>query len=515
MENSPEPASSDAPETPQRMSSPPTFDNPRALKRASMPARPPTAVARHSKRLTLNFPINLPTAPISRSEMASPMTPASQSSAHPSPITRATTPALLDELNDGYDFLTAIAAQERKVLELREELQRAESELATLKKQWALAEKTRKRTDININVEALRALRSPELQSGDGSAERSGVTSPSIAQKRISRELDRQNLLRNFPGDGGTSISANGRRVFHGSRHTRTLSLLSQDLNKQSRDGENNNARPEGQRIGRTPRSATLPSIERSCDATAAKASAVSSSIAQWRRSMPPTSSGEALLRTGRQMASDLKEGFWTFLEDIRQATVGEEGISATESRTVPPASTAQRPARRTDRSVTPKASERPADAGSNARSTSSSAASTRERGAGAGAAKSGKDTTSTDISTSFWSEFGVDVPGQKSASNTTTTNKNNNNKNKHAESIPSEKKEQAESNLIDIDDNWDMWDTPQPSNNRTHTPSASSSTIGSKRDQSPATQSSSPRTSTRSVVLVNYLLSSYLCDSF
>lgn len=481
-----------APETSQRMSSPPIFDSPRVLKRASLPARPPTAVARHTKRLTLNFPINLPTAPISRSDLTSPalITPASsQSSIHPSPAPRTSTPALVDELNnDGYDFLTAIAAQERKVLELREELQRAETELATLKKQWALAERTRKRTDVSIHAEALKSLRSPERVSADGASEKSGTDSSSIAQKRFSRDLDRQNIIRSAPGDGGTSISANGRRVFHGSRHTRTLSLLSPEMGggASKRDGDNS-TKPEGQRIGRTPRSATLPSIERSTDVTAARTSAIGSTgrgdgVAQWRRSLPPpASSGEALMRTGKQMASDLREGFWTFLEDIRQATVGEEGISATESRTV-------QPARRTERSVTPRSRERPVAGSTAVARSNSSASSTRERGSSA-AAKSGKDTTPADISMSFWSEFGVDIPGQ-----TSTTSS------KPAKGTPNEQKEQEDSSLLDVDDNWDVWDTPQPSDNKTHTPSSSRSTIESKRDQSPATQMSSPRTSTRYV---------------
>lgn len=374
------------------------------------------------------------------------------------------------------------------MLELREELQRAETELATLKKQWALAERTRKRTDVSIHAEALKSLRSPERVSADGASEKSGTDSSSIAQKRFSRDLDRQNIIRSAPGDGGTSISANGRRVFHGSRHTRTLSLLSPEMGggASKRDGDNS-TKPEGQRIGRTPRSATLPSIERSTDVTAARTSAIGSTgrgdgVAQWRRSLPPpASSGEALMRTGKQMASDLREGFWTFLEDIRQATVGEEGISATESRTV-------QPARRTERSVTPRSRERPVAGSTAVARSNSSASSTRERGSSA-AAKSGKDTTPADISMSFWSEFGVDIPGQ-----TSTTSS------KPAKGTPNEQKEQEDSSLLDVDDNWDVWDTPQPSDNKTHTPSSSRSTIESKRDQSPATQMSSPRTSTRYV---------------
>ena len=48
----------------------------------------------------------------------------------------------------------------------------------------------------------------------------------------------------------------------------------------------------------------------------------------------------------------------------------------------------------------------------------------------------------------------------------------------------------------LDVDETWDDWDTPQPK--KSHTPSSSRSTIESRQDQSPVTQASSPRTSTR-----------------
>jgi hypothetical protein len=35
-----------------------------------------------------------------------------------------------------------------------------------------------------------------------------------------------------------------------------------------------------------------------------------------------------------KQIAQDFRQGLWTFVEDLRQATVGDEGISATSNRT-------------------------------------------------------------------------------------------------------------------------------------------------------------------------------------
>jgi len=39
----------------------------------------------------------------------------------------------------------------------------------------------------------------------------------------------------------------------------------------------------------------------------------------------------DVLIRTGRQMASDFKDGLWTFIEDLRQVTVGEEGVNGSQ----------------------------------------------------------------------------------------------------------------------------------------------------------------------------------------
>ena len=38
-------------------------------------------------------------------------------------------------------------------------------------------------------------------------------------------------------------------------------------------------------------------------------------------------------MKTGKQIATDFKDGLWTFIEDLRQATVGEESINGTVGR--------------------------------------------------------------------------------------------------------------------------------------------------------------------------------------
>ena len=480
----------------------------RQMKRASLPARS-RMTARHQKRLTLNFPINIPppgttTAPASAvPSLTSPgaMTPLTQSSARQS--LALNTPLMLDTLqqpDDGSAILTAIASQERKVLELKEELQREEAELGSLKRQWVSTEKVRKQTVANHHAEQLVSLRSPapSMSSSqppptplDSEATPPGSATPDSGARR-SKDLERRRSMRTPVTAGGSSISANGRRVFHGS-HARMLSLLSAqstDSGVSSNNNNNGNSNSNGNGNGnkaskqeteftRPPRSATLPlSMDRLANNAADEAdlALVSSSlenptddmITQWRKTMPPPSR-EALMRTGKQMASDLREGLWTFLEDIRQATVGEEGINATEVR----------------------GGMSPSAASMNRRSPSSSSAQTR----GTSTGNSGKDTAATDIDSSFWNEFGIDTPGQKSDA---TNNQHQNNDNNHPpSSVP-------DSNPLDTSnddlDEWNVWDAPQPRN--MHTPSSSRSTLESKNDQSPRSQTSSPRTSssTRSV---------------
>ncbi|KAJ5272373.1 hypothetical protein N7478_007498 [Penicillium angulare] len=492
-------------------------------KRSSLPPRAHPG-ARHAKRLTLNFPINIPLnqSPTATpdSAVASPgsMTPVTQSSTRPSPALPAGTPIPFDVQDDGYDFLRAIASQERRVMELREELQRAETDLSTLKKQWALSERSRKRTEINHHAEPMLPLKSPDPSGAEGRSSTSShrreqsmnsVGSSAVPQDRVSRDLERRTSLRAAAAapvapvpPAGTSISSNGRRVFQGS-HTRTLSLLSPVTVPNS--ASTSPSLGSSERPGRTPRSATLPSVERN-NTTPNMVTAIDESqvpehlLTQWRNTMPPPSR-EALVRTGKQMASDLREGLWTFLEDIRQATVGEEAINGTGPRTTSPNSLAPPNTRKRSSIAKSGSRERLSVAGSISRSSSSS--SSRGKGQAAEPA-SGKDSKPADIATSFWHEFGVDSPAQKSpgarrspSNNTVETvtprGKNENepdNQPDHRSGSPVNNEED------ETVDNWDVWDTPSSRNKKTHTPSSSRSTVESKHDQSPTTQGSSPRTS-------------------
>ncbi|RJE25992.1 hypothetical protein PHISCL_01677 [Aspergillus sclerotialis] len=467
---------------------PPSISQPQTqtqLKRSSLPPRP-HGTARHSKRLTLNFPINVPT-PDSDPSSSSPGSMTPVHSSRQSPALPAGTPGSFEEQDDGNNLLTAIASQERKVLELREELQNAETELATLKKQWTLSEKTRKRAEINYHAEPLLPLKSPEHPTSDNISshrrERSlAATDSPAASARPSRELDRRHSMRAAAAAGST-VSANGRRVFQGS-HARTLSLLSaaSDSAYKKPVSDLEQGKSDNERISRVPRAATLPSVERSTDTGLRTGEPnAEDGISPWRKNVPPPSR-EALMRTGRQMASDLREGLWTFLEDIRQATVGEEGINATETRGLSPSPSAAA------------LGSRKRDSSSNSRSRDRDRLSVQgektvrspQRGSGT-TTTTGKETKSTDIDASFWNEFGIDTSGQKSPQLRDSAN------------TPRGPAECDSSLDVDADDSWDVdaWDTPQPQqqSKNTHTPSSSRSTLESKQ-QSPATQVSSPRTS-------------------
>ena len=452
-------------------------------KRSSLPPRP-NGAARHSKRLTLNFPINVPTADSDQST-SSPGSMTPVHSSRQSPALPPGTPGSFEEQDDGNSLLTAIASQERRVLELREELQNAETQLATLKKQWTSSEKTRKRAEINYHAEPLLPLKSPEQPPSDiiSSHRRElsvAATDSPAASARPSRDLDRRRSLRAAPAAGST-VSANGRRVFQGS-HARTLSLLSttSDSTYRKPGSDVEQGKSDNERISRIPRAATLPSVERNTEAGLNTGDpSTEDALSPWRKTIPPPSR-EALMRTGKQMASDLREGLWTFWDDIRQATVGEEGISGTETRGLSP-SPAAPGSRKRDSSSNSRSRDRlSAHGGKTVRSPQRVSGETTT---------TGKETKSTDIDATFWNEFGIDTPGQKSPPPRDSAN------------TPRGPAECDSSPYADADDSWDVdaWDTPQAQqqSRNTHTPSSSRSTLESKQ-QSPATQVSSPRTSAR-----------------
>ena len=270
-------------------------------------------VARDSKRLSLTFPIQPSNAPSARQSPTS-----RPGSWYNSPLA---SPELLASPAEPINFLTRLAAQERRVLELKEELRRAEHELEKLKKQWAKEEVSRKKQDVR-KLQQLQPLSTTPLaldtldDNFDGSSE------------WLQREMERRKALL-----GG--IKSSNRKVFSGSRHTRTLSLLSPERGHFPQpfpQRQNESTSDDAQPLTRLARSSTTPNVALKLDES-------NEGQEHDDESLPK----DVLFKTGKQMMSDMKDGFLTFFEDIRQATVGEEGIRDTAPRISDPATGGRR----------------------------------------------------------------------------------------------------------------------------------------------------------------------------
>jgi hypothetical protein len=183
---------------------------------------------------------------------------------------------------------------------LKEELQKAEANLTKLKQQWAYHEAHKKRAEIR-HVEQLRPV---PAANGDGTGE-SVITSQSI-------EIDKRKALLN-----NLNIPKETRRKFSGA-HTRTLSLLSPERSTYSQPFPFP-AVEEGAEKNSIPKSATMPDT--------------SQWITKINTNRARHSYQGGVTHNAKLIAEDVKAGLWTFLEDLRQATVGEEGVHGTNSR--------------------------------------------------------------------------------------------------------------------------------------------------------------------------------------
>jgi hypothetical protein len=270
-----------------------------------------SATSGRPNRFSMQFPIQ----PTTREQ--SPHRPTS------SP-TKDSTHALPDASNGPSDtnFLTAIAAQERRVLELKEELQRAETELKKLKKSWANHEVYKKKNDVRMLAKLEPVTSAPTMLSNQDSDSGSGAW--------LQQEMERRKALLS-----GTRTSS--RTVFSGSRHTRTLSLLSptrmadpttpiaqhpprQDSLPAAAKGSTESERPPLQHS-----ESTLSGVSSTPDMTNEVARSTDIEIDLTQANVDR----EVLIKQGKKMASDFKDGLWNFFEDLRQATVGDEATQA------------------------------------------------------------------------------------------------------------------------------------------------------------------------------------------
>lgn len=399
-----------------------------------------TTSLRRSKRATLNFPIIPPQAAVG-----------SQSQSHPSSVSPGVLPTCTPTLNanptqhssppytyntlnaapsprDSSEFLTSLAAQERKVLEIREELQKAEAELLALKRQWAQYEAHKKRHEARHGERMEPLSLNHASKSGSGY---NGVNKSADGEEAKSVRLSRRRTHQ---------------RVFSGSRHTRTLSLLSPTFEDR--------LRPRASSVDGNSRSNKFEngtSLRMPQDQSAAREDDMSDQI---EKQLPSATSlhspsRDTIVRTSKQVASDLREGLWTFFEDIRQATVGEEGINGTESRGIQISYK-----NKSECAITPQPKARDPTFTIDCLSPKQVLASPS------------KESSRTGDEISFWREFGLETPEEVHA--------------KHDKATEIKSGPKA-SPLVHADDNWDTWDTP-----RSQTPLAHRSQKPGKAELTP-----------------------------
>jgi len=255
--------------------------------------------SRQNKRLSLSFPVQQPNSQSSR--------PPSWTQ---SPLKSPVDAVLPTEGN----FLTVLAAQERRVLELKDELLQAELELERLKKHYASQEATKKRSDV-------RRLQQLQPLSANLTTLETAEEDVDGSSQWMTKEMERRKTLLR-------GIKTSNRKVFSGSRHTRTLSLLSPEKGSYSQPF------PQPTDLRRSDSvSSHSPALVRSSTISDLGLRPAPSSSDSIGLQLDGAQTKDAIMRTGKQMAFDLKDGLMTFFEDIRQATVGDEGgtIRATQ----------------------------------------------------------------------------------------------------------------------------------------------------------------------------------------
>ena len=237
---------------------------------------------------------------------------------------RATSPVKkIGTVGDASNFLTSLAAQERRVFELREELQKAEQDLSKLKKQWAAHEVIKKRNEFR-HLEQLRQLKTADLIScEEGKNDHLGTTSPNRHHLSSKDGLETEQPVQaagekdHHPRCGRTQ---NQRKIFAGSRHIRSLSLLANIDTTRSSCEEASQTSPLQVSLMEPCESLFSPR-----DRLARRQLAsTKDNKSEYENENPQ----EVFIETSKQLVGGLRDGLWTFFEDIRQATIGEEASS-------------------------------------------------------------------------------------------------------------------------------------------------------------------------------------------
>ena len=274
-------------------------------------SRTPSYTPRRPNRLSLSFPIATGIAPYSSDSSRPTPTSASSHSFPPTPPESVISPT------DPASFLVAVAGQERKVLELKDELYKAEQELKRLKRQWMHRESFKKGAESK-HIEQLQPLDAIVAAGGDA-----GETA--LITTRHSMEIDKRKALLNnlnIPKDK----DKDARRKFSGA-HTRTLSLLS----------------PERSNYAQPFPFPPQESAEHSISSREPIIPDTSSAITRINSNKNRHSLQNGVTHNVKLIAEDVKAGLWTFMEDIRQATIGDEATGQTNKVTPDPVKAASK----------------------------------------------------------------------------------------------------------------------------------------------------------------------------
>jgi Domain of unknown function (DUF4048) len=377
-------------------------------------------LSRPSKRLTLNFPILPPTQQPDCHHSPSPNRKTSAESARSSPRR----PAIAGSPTESNSFLTSLAAQERRVLELREELQKAEVDLSHLKRQWSQLEAGRKKNELR-HMEVLQNLPLTQSAMLDDHSD-SGANPAAALRASLENGTDRP------------VVRKSTQRLFSGSRQTRALSLLSPDaLSSRSMQ-----PRPFEKALSPTVTTADIHSKQ----APLSRPMSITEENIGFgrtykqlavRRSMPPPPAKDVIMESGKKMAADLRVGLFTFFEDIRQATVGDEGINGAETRMAGARAQRQGPRIRHESEQT---THRTTNKQENKKEGQKEVQPNKAR------RTNGTPSSGPKRSKSFWDEFGLETPS-----------------NKQTNTIPpiEQSRPEATSSLLQVDDGWDIWDSP------------------------------------------------------
>ena len=433
----------------------------------------------HSRNVSLTAEANVTAPPRSnRFSMSFPIQPLGSMSpvrtAH-SPVREAHVIPDVTAPNTGptdTNFFTAIAAQERRVLELKEDLSRAEADLDRLKRQWQQHEAQKKRNDAK-SATKLQPLQT-SLPLNDNESDSDG------GNAWMQQEMERRKALL-------SGSKSSQRTVFSGSRHTRTLSLLS-PVNRAPPSAPPNLRQPD-----RPPRKDSLSeSVRRSKETeppphrpTPITRSSTTPDMSE--DGIKATQSLDELaeagidkdifLQTGKKVATGLRDGLWTFWEDLRQATVGEESTpipphvrhqsSNQTLRTAKKQSSKHvlRPSRGSTSSKTPAQTKKSSPARKHKKSATMSMGSTPAL-----------------ADPSFWSEYGISSqnPSPAPSKKRATTLQHSDSPSK-AESVNSMENEA-----------WDAWDEGSPPGSEPSSAASESTTVPST-----ASGATSPRRST------------------